>query len=221
MFTSSADVFRTRQAVADLLEVVRLHRKSVPRIGVSGAEMMNLDAIIDRGGLIPAARRKTYSSILLAAAMPDDDFNGFAAATALLLADRLQSGGGEDDLYWNYDAFRDHYLIADAPVRAALMNGFRILQLSGRGTLPEPPDAMMCFTRQEDDVLLILRSEGADALADIILTEPEPNEAGALWDTQRSHNVPLSVKVGFRYLFERPGSIAPGKPGTAKLIPWG
>ncbi|MEM7719492.1 MAG: hypothetical protein AAF222_09820 [Pseudomonadota bacterium] len=221
MFTSSADVFRTRQVVADLLDVVRLHRNAVLRIGVSGAESASIEAILDQGGQIPEARRKVYSSILFAAAMPDDDFNSFVAATALLLADRLQGGAGNDNLYWNFDAFRDHFLIADAPVRAALMNGFRALHMTGQVSLPGPIDPATCFTRQEEDVYLILKSEQAESLSDILLAHPDANEAGALWEAQMGQSSRIAIRASFRYLFERPESIAPQAPEAALLIPWG
>lgn len=219
MFKSSANVFRTRQAIGDLLQVVHLHRNAVSRIGASSADTSSLEEIIKKGGVIPAAKRKAYSSILLSAALPDDDFNAFVVATALLLADRLQGGGG-DDLYWNFEAFREHYLIADAPVRAAIMNGFRTLQLTGQGSVSAPLHAQTCFTRQEEDVYLILQSEAANELADIIRADPNPSEAGALWRSQGGESSPFAACVGFRYLYERPESIALSEPETALLIRW-
>ena len=48
-------------------------------------------------------------SLTTAAAMPDEDFSRFVVATAILLLDRIQDGGGTDDLYWNFEAFREHF----------------------------------------------------------------------------------------------------------------
>ncbi|PWK55537.1 hypothetical protein C8D95_107203, partial [Silicimonas algicola] len=36
----------------------------------------------------------------------------FIAATAILLTDRISEGGGTDDLYWNWEAFRDQGSLA-------------------------------------------------------------------------------------------------------------
>lgn len=221
MFTSSADVFRTRQAVADLLEVVHLHRMAVSRIGISGADAASLEGIVQRGGIIPEEKPRSYSSLLLAAAMPDEDFNSFVVSTAILLADRLQGGAGHDDLFWNYDAFRDHYLLADAPVRAALMNGFRVGHQTGRCVLPEEPGATACYTRASQDVLATLRSEQADDLIDFITSVPSPIEAGQLWSQKRTLTLPLADRVAFRFLYERPESLLPDEPEQVSIIPWG
>lgn len=67
-----------------------------------------------------------HPCLLLAAAHPEADETAFEAATALLLADRILRGVGRDDLFWHWDAFAMHYRAADAPVRAALMQGFAL-----------------------------------------------------------------------------------------------
>ncbi len=220
MFTSSADVFRTRQAVHDLLEVVHLHRDAVKRIGASGADNAAIEAIIQNGARIPGDKPRSYSSILLAAAMPDEDFNGFIAATAILLADRLQNAGGQDDLYWNYEAFRDHYCLADAPARAAIMNGFRAAHQSGRCKLPDAPDEKACLTRRKDDVLLLLKGEGLADLERAIEADVMPDVAGRLWTGAVSQALSLPELAGYRYLYERQQSMAPVNPDRVDLIPW-
>ena len=220
MFTSSADVFRTRQAVHDLREVVHLNRNAVKRIGASGADSAMIEAIVQNGARIPENKSRAYSSILLAAAMPDEDFNGFIASTAILLADRLQNGGGEDDLFWNYEAFRDHYGLADAPVRAAIMNGFRVAHQSGRCMLPAEPDNYMCQTRRRQDVLHLLRAEGFEVLEKAIESDVGADIAGDLWTEVMDRELSLPELAGYRYLYERPRSMAPADPGRAILIPW-
>lgn len=219
MFTSSAVVFRTRQAVRDLQEVVRTHRDAVDRIGTNGADRSDLMQIIDNGCLLSSEDR-SYSSVLLAAALPDEDFNAFAVATAVLLADRLQDGGGTDDLFWNFDAFEDHYRLADSPVRAAIMNGFRAAHLTERVTLRDVPQPTFCLTRQREDVLQLLASEGQHQLFQDISASPAPEIAGKLWTGVAKEDLTLSVAAGLRYLYERPASMAPEAPETAKLIPW-
>ncbi|MEM6384690.1 MAG: hypothetical protein AAF718_00500 [Pseudomonadota bacterium] len=220
MFTSPADVFRTRQAVADLLDVVHLHRSAVSRIGATNAEVASIDLIVENGGIIPDEKSRFYSSILLAAAMPDEDFNSFVVATSILLTDRLQDGGGEENLYWNYEAFSDHYLLADAPVRAALMNAFRIAYRTGTCSLPEEPSAHTCLTRSKQDALVILGSERAEDLIAAVESNPSEADAGAMWNALAPKQVTLAARVGFRYLYERPSSLAPEHPDQAALIPW-
>ena len=220
MFTSSADVFRTRQAVADLLEVVRLHRNAVSRIGASNADAAVLDAIVQNGGIFPDEKPRCYASILLSAATPDEDFNGFIASTALLLSDRLQGGSGRDDLFWNYEAFKDHYLLADAPVRAALMNGFRTGRQTGRCMLSEEPPSAACFTRPAQDVVQILRSEKSEDLIEFVAKVPSPLEAGQRWKRLLPRSPSFAESVAYRFLYERPASIHPEAPEETLLIPW-
>ena len=220
MFTSSADVFRTRQAVRDLLEVVHTHRDAVHRLGVTGTERTEIVSITRAGGLIADAETRVYSSILLAAALPDEDFNSFIAATAILLADRLQGGAGLDDLYWNYDAFRDHYRLADAPVRAALMNGFRTALQHGRLNLPDVPEPEVCLTRLESDVLQLLRAERRNDLADLVVSGADAESAGHAWREIGMDKLSLAELAGYRFLYERPASMAPEDPENARLITW-
>ncbi len=67
-----------------------------------------------------------HPCLMLAATHPEADELSFEAATALLLADRIAKGSGQDDLFWHWDAFALHYRAADAPIRAALMQGFAL-----------------------------------------------------------------------------------------------
>lgn len=220
MFTSSAEVFRTRQAVYDLLEVVRLHRDAVVRIGSSTADSATIEAIMTNGGRITQAMSRSYSSILLAAALPDEDFNAFVGATALLLADRLQHGFGEDDLFWNYEAFRDHYRLADAPMRAALMNAFRLAHERGLCTLETVPAEEVCLTRPRSDVLQMLEAAQLGALYDAIRSDASADLAGALWAKVGGQNLSYAERAGFRYLYERPTSLTLDDAYNAPLIHW-
>lgn len=221
MFTSSAEVFRTRQAVRDLVEAVGVHREAVLRLGSTGAERDVIAHITASGCRIDTEdHRDVYSSILLAAAMPDDDFASFIGATALLLADRLQNAGGADDLYWNWDAFREHYRLADPPVRAALMNGFRLAADIGRVSLAHPPEDADCLTFQHGDVIATLQSVGLGDLCTAVRTDATPEAGGRLWHQARAGTLSWHALAGFRYLYERPGSMAPSNPETAPLIPW-
>ncbi len=203
-----------------LLEVVHTHRSALSRLGDTGADRAEIVSIAEAGCTIPDSGTRAYSAILHAAAMPDDDFSCFIAATAILLADRLQGGAGDDDLYWNYDAFKDHYKLADAPVRAALMNGFRQGQKQGCVRLPEAPPPEACLTRQRPDVLQLLAAEGNEILVETIQSDSSAATAGALWTAAAKRPLSLPAKAGFRYLYERSVSLAPDQPQDAALIPW-
>ncbi len=220
MFISTADVFRTRQGVRDLLEVVHTHRSAVDRLGATGVDRTELLSIAKSGCVIVDPGSRTYSSILLAAAMPDEDFNQFVVATAILLADRLQSGAGEDDLYWNYDAFKDHFALADPPIRAALMNGFRLGHQLGFLNLPDMPLPESCLTWQKPDVLQMLKSDGDRLLAEMVENEAAAKTVGAGWTAAVNRPLNLSSKIAYRYLYERPLSLAPDRPSDVPLIPW-
>ncbi len=221
MSTSIAEVFRTRQALRDLDEATRIHRDAVLRLGTTGAEREDIAAIVEDGGriLLPD-RQRAYHQLLLSAALPEDDFPAFIAATAILLTDRISEGGGTDDLYWNWEAFGDHYRLADPPVRAALMNGFRLCSDKGRVTLGDEPSQDDCLTRSDEDVLSIVSGAGLRALAHAIDEVVPPHEAGALWQDMAKLPLSWQAVAGFRHLYERGGSMAPPDPQSAPLIPW-
>lgn len=220
MFISSAEVFRTRQAVRDLIDVVRTHRDAMTRLGESRADGQMLAQIVDANGRMTQDHEKVYHQILLAAALPDDDFPGFVTATSLLLANRLQDSYGTDDLYWNWDAFREHYRLADPPVRAALMNGFRAMSETGRVKLFNAPDAEECLSRATIDVVDLLNHSDEFELAHSIQGEISPDDAGRLWQVAAKKELSWQALMGFRYLYERPASIAPREPEQVELIPW-
>lgn len=221
MYTSIAEVFRTRQAVGDLTETVRSHQDAILRLGTTGAEKEAIRTIVDAGCKITLPDQiRAYSQLLLSAAMPEEDFPAFIAATAILLIDRLTDGGGTDDLFWNWDAFRDHYRLADPPVRASLMNGFRMAQDLGRVTLRDGPQDLDCQTRRLEDVLAILEGSGLDELAFDIRREVSAEDAGLRWSNSNPAELSWQALSGFRYLYERPSSMAPADDHGAPLIPW-
>jgi hypothetical protein len=222
MFTSSAEVFRTRQAVRDLIEVVRTHRAAMDRLAKSGVGFSVSAQGAFETGVLTRDQSLLCSDFLLAAATPDDDFNAFIASTALLISDRLQNGVCEDDLFWNWHAFHDHYKLADPPIRAALMNGFRAMHILGHVNLDGPPGDVDCLTIDRDAILPVLRANGLDYLRIAIEQDVPDHIAGRLWNQSISSGKPQiwPVKAGFRYLYERPVSLAPDTPETAALIPW-
>ena len=221
MFTSSADVFRKRQAVRDLIDAVHAHRAAMQRLGTTGAEREAIAHLMATGCILNLPdHTRANDQLLLAAAMPEDDFPGFVAATAMLIASRLQFGAGEDDLYWNWDAFRDHYRLADPPVRAALMNGFRLMHRMELVTLDAAPSDTDCLTRGSEDVIATLETSGKFELSRCIGAQLSPRDAGRLWRAAAGDKLDWQSVSGFRYLYERPASIAPREPGMTALIPW-
>lgn len=221
MLTSNADVFRARQAVRDLKEAARLHRDAIASLGATGAETKALESLVDGSCKLPSQDpHRLYSNILLSAALPEADFDAFIAATALLLANRIQGGAGEDDLYWNWEAFADHYCLAAPPVRAAVLNGFRFLHDFGFIRLKSRPSVHACLTRLQQDVVAGLKAAGNEPFASIISDDVPADVAGRLWDAQNGKELSLEIGAGFRYLYERPQSMAPHHPVTCPLIPW-
>ncbi|MEM9575723.1 MAG: hypothetical protein AAF999_01780 [Pseudomonadota bacterium] len=97
-----------------------------------------------------------HAELMMLASMPDQDHASFMTATIILLSDRLQNGAGEDDLFWNWDAFQERYREAPSPVRAAVMNGFRCAHLLGRVRLDRLPDRADLRTYDEEDLIRLL-----------------------------------------------------------------
>ena len=222
MFTSSADVFRRRQAVSDLNSVVRAHRSAMSRLGVTGAEREAIAEIVSAGSVLTGPEQdRIASQLLLTAALPDDDFNAFVTATAILVVNRLSGGRGDDDLFWNWDAFQEHYRLAEPPVRAALMNGFRVMDRTGLVTLDGGPTEEDCLSLSRDAVLDALGKDGPAGLASAIATEVSGEVAGRLWNQFAPTGLAAPALSGFRYLYERPRSMVPELPSVVPVIPWG
>lgn len=221
MFTSSAEVFRTRQAVRDLAEAVGQHREAVQALGITGADQHFLSQSIVNGCRIDITDNKhVLSALLLAAALPDEHFSAFIGSTALLLADCLQSDTGLIELKWSWEAFHDHYRLAGPPVRTALMNGFRLLAEKEQIELVQPPEAQDCLTYGAEDILDTLSSVGAQELGDAVRADVSAADAGRLWWNVNPARPNWQMLAGFRYLYERPLSMSPTEPETAPLIPW-
>jgi hypothetical protein len=147
MLMSVAVGFRPLQAIHDLVALARRMPEATllrlaagtPASVMSPAEAREaLVTLVHRDACRFSAGRTAplHETLLLAASLPDDDFDAFVTATAILLADRLQEGPGPDDLAWHWDAFADHYALADPPQRAALLQGFHAMVETGQ----LPPD---------------------------------------------------------------------------------
>lgn len=108
-----------------------------------------------------------HAELMMVASMPDQDHQSFMTATIILLSDRLQFGAGEDDLYWNWDAFEERYREAPSPVRAALMNGFRCAHGHGLVKLDAIPRGKDLRTYDEDDLQRLLKIIARSMMDDI------------------------------------------------------
>ncbi|NNL18695.1 MAG: hypothetical protein HKP37_08155 [Boseongicola sp.] len=226
MFTSSADVFRTRQALGDLRSMIRRTPEDTQARMVAGFPSSAGDGAAVLARIFGDGVRfrhpddfEVHTSVLLAAALPDDDFPAFVFATAIILCDVLQADDPPDALFWNWNSFHEQYAVADAPVRAALMNGFKMAELGGRIELDPALEAAWCLTQSRDGVLAALDGSGERALTAAILSEANATEAGRLWSGAETVSGP--ALAGFRYLYERPEGLAPQSAASAPLIPFG
>lgn len=223
MFTSSADVFRTRQSVSDLTAYISsAGRSALGRITSDCSGEAFLGHVLDGhcGCFDFPGHRQAYGEVLLAAALPDDDFPAFTCATALLLLDRISNGSGEDDLYWNWDAFSDHYRLADPAIRATIMNAFRIGAEIGCVSVSCLPDPSDCLTLGREQVMRGLGKTGNWEIFKAIEKEVSADDAGRLWTGLAHHPTTSEALAGFRYLFERSVSLAPEAPESVPTIPW-
>lgn len=107
--------------------------------------------------MTPDDEATLHAELLMVASMPDQSHPAFMTATIVLLSDRLQYGAGEDDLFWNWDAFQERYREAPSPVRAALMNGFRCAHRLGRVRLDHVPSGIDLRTYDENDLRRLLK----------------------------------------------------------------
>ena len=225
MFTSSADVFRTRQALGDLRGFVAQVPEETRARLIAGLPPLDESAVdtlvrVERDGLRFRHPKDTeiHTSVLLAAAMPDDDFPVFVYATALVLADMMQSDEAPDTLYWNWEAFHEHYSTADAPARAALLNGFRVAELAGRLELDPRMDPNHYFRLDRRALLDQLERAGERGLYAAVLADADPQDVGRLWVESDSLSGP--AVAAFRYFYERDAGLAPPSAETAPLIPF-
>lgn len=219
MVMGSADVFRKRQVISDLNNVVQLGRDAILRFSVR-AHVDAFPKVQANGGRFTLPEDKDfYSDVLLAAAMPEDDFPAFTTATAILLIDLLKSGEGTDKLYWNWEAFERHYRMADPHIRAAIMNAFRVGFDAGTVDPDSAPGSQDCLTFSRNAVLEALKADAVGDLVNAIESDISAENAGTLWKNLAASASPIQL-IGFRYLYERQKSMTPQPAETAPLIPW-
>ena len=98
-----------------------------------------------------------HAELMMVASMPDQSHPAFMTATLVLLSDRLQNGAGQDDLFWNWDAFQERYREAPSSIRAALMNGFRCAHRLKLVKLDHVPSGKDLRTYDESDLHRLLK----------------------------------------------------------------
>lgn len=172
--------FKHFQVIQDLKAVARrASGAGYARIAVAvpggthsaGRLQLELGRIVDGDGRIPPdILPDLFPCLLLVASMPQDDEIAFEAATAILLIDRIQGGSSTDDMGWHWSAFASHYRAADAPVRAALMQGFALCADVRLLNLKHPPGPIDLITEEADTV--------CEGLLDTVLRTARNDDVG-------------------------------------------
>jgi hypothetical protein len=190
----------------------------------SASKHDDLTRLIEKDGcrIGDPATQALLPSLTLAATLPDDDFEAFQVATALLLADRLQAGGGTDDMFWHWDAFQEHYLTAQPQVRAAILQGYAHANDLRLVSLVDPPEISTRTTDTKPAIEEYLASacEGplaryADGIAMALWGDQVLDETWTIYclPLLEARTTPETLLRCLRYLYEsRPDfAIHPGE----------
>lgn len=171
-----------------------------------GAEAGDVAAAL-RSGRLPAGAGPLREAVELAATLPDRAAPAFHAATALLLAEALAGASplAPPDLAAYHDAHAGAYRAAPAPVRAALMNGFRLLHDAGAAPFQPPPTLADRVTRARVVVEASLKGAPLHLRLPLLaaLAGGAPGETEALWrDRGRDLVAAPPVADAMRHLYE-------------------
>lgn len=223
--------FRTAQALADLQAAAR---EAPPPIvaalaagsPVAGAEGVLTKLITEHGCRLDGPDGQSlYPALKLAATLPEDGIDSFLLATVILLADRLQQGGGGDDLFWHWDAFRTRYREAEPPVRAAIYQGYLRLDELGLIALFDKPERDDLCRHDAGDVIADLtRSNDPDASA-VLAALAEAGSVGAateVWERRGARLVSEQAHAmlsGIRHVFESSVEFAPAAKSENAIGP--
>lgn len=150
--------FQTMQVISDLQSAAQTGFERLARNVSSALEADLRRLIFDQECKMTHNDLETlHAELMMVASMPDQDHAAFMTATIVLLSDRLHYGAGEDDLFWNWDAFQERFREAPSPVRAALMNGFRCADARGLVKLDQAPKGTDLRTYDEEDLVRLLK----------------------------------------------------------------
>lgn len=139
-----------RAGPAPLVRIARL----VPGVNASAYVLaQTLDRVVQTDLRLPTVYAADVEAcLLLAATHPEKDETAFQTATALLLADHIQNGQVQEDLSAHWNTFQDAYRQANAPVRAAIMQGFLLCHQMGRFRLDYPPEGEDLLTWPQREI---------------------------------------------------------------------
>lgn len=138
MSTSEAECFRTLQAQNDLRTIIAsASGETLSRIGsaIPGRRIARDTAPVvvadfaDGAALDPGRRRDVLTALRRTAALPQDDFQAFLIAKMILLAEALRTSDDAEPADWHWHAFREHYRVAAAVERAAIVQAIRRIGL--------------------------------------------------------------------------------------------
>ncbi|MDU8942551.1 hypothetical protein [Ovoidimarina sediminis] len=128
-------------------------------------------------------------------------------ATAILLADRLQNGLIEDNLFWYWDAFQDHYTLMPAWQRAAIMNGYAQAHRDNLVDLFDPPSPEVRQSHDRDAVERAFAEAAPEAVPPgcaagaVLLGDPELGNA--LWSLFATQGGPQPLTgMALRHIYE-------------------
>ena len=144
------------QALADLRAVAVKSSLPLPRaVGDLGEEAAETYRMAQREGRLPQTidREQFREPLQLAMASPEEDPDGCVTAIASLLAETLNTFDQRDDWLWTWEACAPVIRQAAAPVRAAVMIGFRTANYLGIAHELIRPTDEDCQSLSSDTVL--------------------------------------------------------------------
>ncbi|MEM6358197.1 MAG: hypothetical protein AAF844_21265 [Pseudomonadota bacterium] len=157
------------QAVSDLRAVAAEPSLPIPvMIKALGADSVERYRVARLTAPLAPAREggPITDALSLAVASPEEDPVGAAVATATLLAHAIETGDAGDDWLWAWEAVAPSLRRTTAPVRAALMNGFRRARTLGLASDEIRPSDDECITMSRqaviEDLLTVARSMTSD-----------------------------------------------------------
>lgn len=198
--------FARAQALADLLALAGSAGPDAISAIAAGVPGVSADQVAEavRIGRIDPGAPALREALSLAAALPGTHPSAFRLATALLLADALQ-GGSAEGLGWYLDAHAPAYRAAPPSVRAAILNGYRVVHMLGRGAVDRAPVPEERATRTLSAVEAGLAGASPHMRTPLraALAGGTADETEALWRTRAKDLIAAPpVADAFRHLYE-------------------
>ncbi|MEM8595244.1 MAG: hypothetical protein AAGF76_02085 [Pseudomonadota bacterium] len=144
------------QTISDLRAVAREPSLGVPAailaLGVAGIEQFEALRRTDPR-MMPVAGSALHNALMLAMVSPQEDPKGATLATATFLTEAIEAGDRQDDWLWIWDSGFEIFRAAPAPIRAALMNGFRDARRRGIAHLDVKAEDADCITGAPAEII--------------------------------------------------------------------